>query len=103
MCRIEILLIIFQAACIKNIQSNCSTILNNGQNQNADSDFLEGQVISCLQQIFLKNEKDLFPECKRKIENTYCGLILFHITINDLSILFKIQFLFNYALQLFDV
>ena len=37
-----------------------------GRNKNAESDFLEGQVISCLQQIFLKNEKDLYPECKRK-------------------------------------
>lgn len=67
-CLIQVLLISFQAACSRNIQRNCSEVLNNGHNENAHSDFLEGQVISCLQQIFLKNEKDLFPECKRKLE-----------------------------------
>ena len=65
---LKVTFVIFQAACAKNIQSCQEELLNrdDGRNKNAESDFLEGQVISCLQQIFLKNEKDLYPECKRK-------------------------------------
>ena len=57
-----------QASCSKNIQKGCSNLLYDKKDENSDfDDFFEGQVVSCLQEIFLKNEHELYPECKREL------------------------------------
>ena len=57
-----------QAACSKNIEQNSQRLMmSDDKNENAESDFLEGSVIACLQETFLRNEKDLVPNCKHEL------------------------------------
>jgi len=59
-----------QRACQKELKDFCSEVLLQQGDKESSRDFLEGQVVQCLQNKFISDAESISPQCKHELEVT---------------------------------